>query len=363
MLNKIKNSPLVFYPSIEGQNILAPRGVAVCDNILVISDTGQNRVLIWKNFSSDFQGKFSPDIVLGQSDFTSCGRNNGCLDVHAASMQYPSGVWTDGNKLIVADAWNHRVLIWHNLPSRNGQQADIVVGQKDFNTNLPNIDGLSKAPSAQSLYWPYGVCSDGKSLWIADTGNRRVLYYKNIPEENFCKADKVIGQESFEEREYNPENAIWPYSVKINKHNALAITDTQYYRTLVWQNREKAFDNVADVILGQSDFESNGQNQYRPFPKANTLNWCYDNCFYDKGILVADTGNSRILYWDKIPEDNNEPASVVFGQPDFESLGEASLSLKNDLENEMYWPFAITVYQNQLIVADTGNHRILNYTL
>lgn len=363
MKNKAETSPLIFHPSIDGQEILAPRGVAVCGNILVVSDTGQNRVLIWHNFSFDFKELSNPSIVLGQSDFANCGRNNGGLDIHASSMQYPSGVWTDGTKLIVADAWNHRVLIWHNFPSINGQPADVVVGQKDFNSNQPNIDGLSKAPCAESLYWPYGVCSDGKSLWIADTGNRRVLYYEDIPQENFCKADKVIGQDNLNEKDYNPQNAIWPYSVKINSNNALAITDTQYYRTLVWKNKDRAFDSVADVILGQPDFDSNGQNQYRPFPKANTLNWCYDNCFYKDGILVADTGNSRILYWDKIPEANNGAASAVFGQPDFESLGEASLSLKNDLKTEMYWPFAITVFHDHLIVADTGNHRILNYKL
>lgn len=234
---------------------------------------------------------------------------------------------------------------------------------KDFDSNQPNLEGLAKTPSSQSLYWPYGVCSDGKSLWIADTGNRRILYYETIPYENFAKADKVIGQENFNEKDYNPQNAIWPYSVKINKHNALAITDTQYYRTLVWKDRDQAFDNPADVILGQADFESNGQNQYRPFPKANTLNWCYDNCFYEDGILVADTGNSRILYWDKIPDSNNQAASRVFGQPDFESLGEASLCLNTNLENEMYWPFAITVYKDQLIVADTGNNRISTYEI
>lgn len=362
MISRLKESPLIFTPIIEGQGILAPRGVAVKDNMLIISDTGQNRVLIWKNFSFYSKDKCTPDVVLGQLDFSSGGRNKG-IEVNGSSLQYPSSIWTDGDKLIVADAWNHRVLIWQSFPSKNGQKADVVVGQKDFVNNQPNINGLSKAPSAKSLYWPYGVCSDGKSLWIADTGNRRVLFYENIPVENYSPADKVIGQESFAEREYNPQNAIWPYSVKISDNNSLAITDTQYYRTLVWRNKEDAFCKTADVILGQSDFESNGQNQYRAFPQANTLNWCYDNCFYGQGIFVADTGNSRILYWDSIPDNNNTPATKVFGQSDFETLGEVGLSMKNELENEMYWPFTITIHKNRLIVADTGNHRILNYVL
>ncbi len=85
-------------------------------------------------------------------------------------------LWSDGRRLVVADAWNHRVLIWHDFPGRHGQEADVVVGQPDFNSNLPNVEGIGKAPSAKTLNWPYGVFSDGQSLWIADTGNHRVVF-------------------------------------------------------------------------------------------------------------------------------------------------------------------------------------------
>ncbi|WP_156522581.1 NHL repeat-containing protein [Arachidicoccus ginsenosidimutans] len=350
----------ILSPNIQGKGLLAPRGVCACCDILAVSDTGQNRVFIWKNFS--YLENKEPDVVLGQDDFSGTGRNTGA-DVNASSLQYPSGIWTDGQKLVVADAWNHRVLIWHSLPTQNGQPADVVVGQKDFESNQPNVEGLSKLPSAQSLYWCYGVTSDGKSLWIADTGNRRVLFYNKIPTENFAAADKVIGQNSFEERDYDHNNAIWPYSVKLSINGTLAITDTQYYRVLIWKNKEDAFTKQADIILGQKDFESNGQNQYRSLPAANTLNWCYDSCFFRNGIFVTDTGNSRILHWKKLPETNNANADELFGQPNFEVNGETSLSMKAMAENEMYWAFAITTHQQQLIVADTGNHRILFYNL
>ncbi|HEY0297613.1 MAG TPA: hypothetical protein VGB84_00195 [Arachidicoccus sp.] len=350
----------ILTPSIQGKDLLAPRGVSASRDVLAVSDTGQNRVFLWKNFS--YQRNEEPDVVLGQDDFSGTGRNTG-TKVNASSLQYPSGVWTDGQKLIVADAWNHRVLIWHSLPTQNGQPADVVVGQKDFEHNEPNIEGLSKAPSARSLYWCYGVTCDGKSLWIADTGNRRVLFYNEIPRENFAAANKVIGQDSFEQRDYDPGNAIWPYSVKCSIEGALAITDTQYYRVLIWKNKEGAFTQKADIILGQKDFESNGQNQYRSLPAANTLNWCYDSDFYKNGIFVTDTGNSRILHWKNLPEENNTNADGLFGQPNFETNGESSLSMKNTIENEMYWAFAITTHQQYLIVADTGNHRILFYTI
>ncbi|PUZ30016.1 hypothetical protein GA0116948_1011 [Chitinophaga costaii] len=340
--------------------LLAPRGVAAAGGVLVVSDTGQNRVFIWKNFS--YREEKEPEVVLGQDDFLGTSRNTG-KQVTARSLQYPSGVWTDGQRLIVADAWNHRVLIWLQLPTENGQPADVVVGQPDMESNLPNITGLSTPPTAQSLYWCYGVVSDGQSLWIADTGNRRVLYYANIPTTHFAAADQVIGQLNMNERESDSRNAIWPYSVKLSAGNALAITDTQYYRVLIWKDKTTAFTQPADIIIGQEDFEHNGQNQYQLLPAAHTLNWCYDCCFYQQGIWVADTGNSRVLYWPVLPEANNAPAEKLVGQLNFSTNGESSLSLKTPLVNEMYWPFSVTCLDTQLIVADTGNHRILFYEL
>jgi hypothetical protein len=35
--------------------------------------------------------------------------------------------------------------------------------------------------------------------------------------------------------------------------------------------------------------------------------------------------------------------------------------MKSTLENEMYWPFAVQYQSGYLVVADTGNHRIIFY--
>ncbi len=34
-------------------------------------------------------------------------------------------------------------------------------------------------------------------------------------------------------------------------------------------------------------------------------------------LFVADTQNNRVLIWNTIPTQNNQPADVVLGQPDF----------------------------------------------
>jgi hypothetical protein len=338
---------------------LAPRGVWLVQNKLMVSDTGQNRVFIWNKLPQSLHQE--PDVVLGQGLTTDTERNAGG-QASACSLMYPSGIWSDGQRLVVADAWNHRVLVWHSFPTQNGQPADVVIGQPDFASNLPNVKGVGARPSAQSLNWCYGVFSDGTHLWIADTGNRRVLYFDIIPTENFAKADAVIGKPTFEERDYENEDAIWPYSVNVSERGALAITDTQYYRVLLWHRAEDAFYKKADLIIGQPDFEANGQNQFGLFPKANTLNWCYDTCFQKEGLWVADTGNSRLLWWNTIPAENNTPADDLIGHADFTTGSENKETIRTT-EKTLYWPFAVSIEKQTMVIADTGNHRIVIHQL
>ncbi len=338
---------------------LAPRGVFVAGSKLFVADTGQNRVFVWSAIPT---GEFAdPQVILGQQALTAVGRNAAGA-VGADTLHYPSGVWSDGQRLIVADAWNHRVLIWQQLPKHHAQPADVVLGQPDFTSNQPNVKGIGTAPDARTLNWPYGVFSDGQRLWIADTGNRRVLFYDEIPDKNFTPATAVIGKTGFTSRDYQNHEPVWPYAVKVRPDGAMAVADTQFYRVLLWYDYRQAFSRPADVIIGQPDFDSCGQNQYGLTPAAHTLNWTYDACFYREGLLVNDTGNSRILYFAQLPEKNNQPADVVIGRPDFTTGSEYSETLLGT-DKALYWPFAIITSGNKLIIADTGNHRLVLATL
>lgn len=343
------------FKGVEDSPLLAPRGVYLVNNHLLVADTAQNRLFIWRELpTTEFQ---KPDVVLGQPAKAETGRN-ASGGVTAASLFYPSGIWSDGTKLILADAWNHRVLIWNTMPTEDGQPADVVLGQPDFTSNDPNVAGISHPPSAQSLNWPYGVFSDGQRLWIADTGNRRVLYYDRMPDQSFAPADRVIGKPDFEQRDYDHTDPIWPYSVKIGPNGQLAIIDTQYYRVLIWKDWTTAFQQKADVIIGQPSFEANGQNQFGWFPAANTLNWCYDTCFYQDGLWVADTGNSRVLWFDQVPTEHSTSADSLFGQDNFKTGSENKNTIWST-EGSLYWPFQLCIEGSTMVAADTGNHRIV----
>jgi hypothetical protein len=109
--------------------------------------------------------------VLGQTDFVHSSANY----ITASTMNNPDGVAVDKSStphhLYVADTSNDRVLGWNNAASyTDGQPADWVAGQADFQSSGNN--GLNA---------PQGVGVDGHgNLYIADTGNNRVLEY-NAP--------------------------------------------------------------------------------------------------------------------------------------------------------------------------------------
>ncbi|MEL6356053.1 MAG: hypothetical protein AAFQ37_03870 [Bacteroidota bacterium] len=338
--------------------LLAPRGVCLAKGRLIVADTGQNRVFVWSNYSDILTKQLThmePEVVLGQVDDVATGRNAGA-EANASSLHYPSGIWSDGERLVIADAWNHRVLIWNQFPTRSGQAADVVLGQPNFHSTVPN-GAIGGAPSARSLNWPYGVTSDGKRLWIADTGNRRILLFNQWPNENAATADVVVGKSTFTERDYEHEDPIWPYSVKIGPKGEMIVADTQYYRCMLWKDWRLATHQRADYLIGQKDFTDNGMNQFDLFPRADTLSWCYDACFYSNGLLVADTGNSRVLWFSQVPGGSGVCADNLLGKPHFRVGSENSATVFGT-EAQLYWPFSISTENDVLALADTGNHRI-----
>ena len=195
-------------------------------------------------------------------------------------------------------------------------------------------------------------------MWIADTGNRRILFYKDIPNINYAAADKVIGKSNFDTRDYENNEPIWPYSIKVNAKKQMVVADTQFYRNLIWNNVDEAFSKQADVVVGQTDFDASGQNQFSLFPTPKSLNWTYDACFYKDGLLVNDTGNSRILWFEEIPTENNVAATAVIGKRDFKT-GSENKETMHGTSSSLYWPFSICTQNNKLVIADTGNHRVV----
>jgi hypothetical protein len=165
-----------------------PLGLAYGGGRLVVVDAGHHRVLIWNGIpTSDGQ---PADLVLGQADVDSAEPNRGGR-VAGDTLSDPRSAWTDGQRLVVADRGNHRVLIWTTFPTENGQPADVVVGQPALVASEPSV-------GARGLMSPSDVHSNGEQLFVADAGNHRILIWASIPEVDFAPATSLIGQSDFD---------------------------------------------------------------------------------------------------------------------------------------------------------------------
>jgi hypothetical protein len=133
------------------------KGIDSDDKHLLLADGNNNRILIWNSLPT---GNVSPDIVLGQTNFTT---NNTGSNLN--QMNFPTSVATDGTRVFVTDAHNDRVLVWNTFPTHSGQSADFEIKSMD-------------------LIWPWGVWSDGNKLIVTSTFGRKVLVWNTIPTVN-----------------------------------------------------------------------------------------------------------------------------------------------------------------------------------
>jgi len=146
---------------------------------LYVSDTGNGRVLKFGTPLTSNQA--AADLVLGQSDFTTPRDLGVCggLGVSASTLCDPRGLATDcAGNLYVADLSHSRVLLFRD-PLTTDTVADEVLGHFNFGGTFCNAAGLS----AGSLCGPRGVAVDDLgNLYVADTGNNRVLMFEGDPD-------------------------------------------------------------------------------------------------------------------------------------------------------------------------------------
>lgn len=77
--------------------------------------------------------------------------------------------------------------------------------------------------------------------------------------------------------------------------------------------------------------------------------------FDDDTLVVADSGNHRVLIWHGIPDTDGADADVVLGQPGFTAEGPRDASVG------MHLPTGVLVVDGNLCVADAWHHRVLVY--
>ena len=304
---------------ISATSMHLPTSVASDGKILVVADTANNRVLIWKSIPT--VNGTPADIVLGQANFTTVA----LVTVTASAMRGPQGVWIQGNKLFVADTQNNRILIWNSIPTQNNQAADVVLGQPDFVTSPPiNQVNLQLTAAANIMLSPTSVTSDGTRLFVTDLGYNRVLIWNSIPTTNQKPADVEIGQ--------------------------VDMTQT--------------IPNDTSHLCVSNGTDSDGNATY-PALCGKTLSFPRFALSDGTRLFIADGGNDRVLVYNSIPTANAAKADAVLGEPDefsdvFSSNDNSTLSSADVIPTPM--SLAWDAANQNLYVADATDFRILVFS-
>lgn len=345
-----------------------PGGAVFANNEVWIADTGNNRVLAVPNLLTGGT-RIEARGVLGQVSFEFRAANfiqgrefsAGTLRVSSGSavIEVPAGpnVAIDRGSgtahLYIADTGNNRILGYRDSRAfQTGGFADLVIGQVDVFRNLVNSpfnDGT--AATANGLSLPSAVAVDAEgNLWVADTGNARVLMFRRPyedPSRFHRPADLVIGQAGFQSKplpEATQRNLLRPVSLAFTSAGQLVVADIGHNRVLRF---DPPFTNgmAASLVLGQSDFSStaagNALNRFAlPLAIARDA---------DDRLYVADTSNRRVLIFDRIS------AGAV------QNGANAAYSLAPSSGSQQPVGLAVSLKTGEIFVADAQTSAVRRY--
>jgi sugar lactone lactonase YvrE len=302
-------------------------------------------------------------LVLGQSGFSA----NTLSAAGSANFSSPGGVALDTRftpfKVYVADTANHRVLYWNDASLlAQGAAADGVLGQSGFTGSAANAGG---AVSASTLSSPRGLAVDGATgaLWVADAGNHRVLRFSLPLAVTGTAADRVLGQGgSFSAAAANngglsAGSLSNPTGLSLDAFGRLLVADTGNHRVLHFDN--PALSPAADYSYGQGGaFNSAVQNLGGV--SGLSLNAPEGVLLDSGGVWVADSGNHRVLYYSTaLPL--TQCASLLLGQSVYTgNSANQGFGLTN--ETRLKSPRGLALDgPGRLLVADSGNHRVAGF--
>jgi uncharacterized protein (TIGR03437 family) len=305
----------------------------------------------------------------------------------------PTGVFALGNYVFVADTPENRVVRYDqytNWPPESTSSSPIqasVIGESDFTTGQPNRN-LAQ-PNAGGLVSPLGgaVNTVTNEVWVADTGNNRILVFPQVGNLQFTAASRVLGQTDFaygapnllEGREiYVSQSGVFTGGgVVVDKNSNpphLYVADTMNNRILGFVDARKVGADAqspsltANLVIGQPNLFTNLPNYSSTNVVASdTQNPNNTGLLRPVGLVVdaagnlyvADSGNGRIL---RFPSPFAQPpgvqvANLVLGQLNF------SAANTDPDQRTLHTPFGLAQFNDgSLAVSDLTFNRILVFT-
>lgn len=415
-----------------------PQGIHAAGGQLAIADTGNNRVLLWSSIPTT--NAEAASVVLGQTNFAAALVNGGGA-VGAATLSGPADVFIDpalqvfnqAGGVLVADSGNNRVLLYGTSSPATGASADAALGQVNLTssaaattaaglsnpTGVVALDGAGGGPTgrifvadqenhrvmaytfnpddalgaaaaepqsgdagaqiaqaaatdgnenrgsasataaANSLAFPSRVALDEGTearLFVADRGNHRLLEFGGPPVAD-TSATIVQGQPSFVTSQPNGHLMHEPTSVAFTA-NQMFVADTLNSRVLIYTSVPTSGNPTPNFVVGQNNVNQTLANQGAATPSAATLNAPEGVATDGTRLVVADTGNNRVLIYNTIPAADGASANVVLGQAAFTGALPNSGGISGA---RLFSPVDVAISGTKLIICDRDNHRVLIY--
>ena len=197
--------------------------------------------------------------VLGQSSF-----GTSTPATSQTGLRNPYGVAIDvgRSRLFVADANNHRVMVFDVAAITNGEAAVNVLGQANYTT-------ANAATTQSGLRNPQGVVvdEDQDRLFVADTNNHRVTVFDVASITNGENAVNVLGQTTFtggssatsQNRMNAPRGVLLVASPAVNATTISYIYDPLYRLTAADYSGGDYFHYTYDAVGNPVSLRSRGE--------------------------------------------------------------------------------------------------------
>lgn len=346
---------------VQGFEFNTPGGVAIDSRSgrlhVYVSDTGNHRVLGWQDIRG-YQNGDPPAVVLGQPT----RQASAPLGIGARGFNSPIGlaVHPITGDLYVADFQNNRVLRFPDPFSNPARvEPDVLFGQSDFSRSV-------QTPSAGTLNRPRAVAFDAAgNLWVADSGNHRVVRYAagSLDSPTPPDADIVIGQADFTAGAANAGGQLSaagfdaPAGLAFDGQGSLYVSDLNNARVLKFAGPfvPGAF-HTASVVLGQSNFTS----RVAAGPgSATRIAGPAGIAVSGRDVYVSIPAENRVLVF-STDAASGAAASNVLGQSDFVTTSANTGSAPMASANSVSSPRDVkTDPEGGVLIADAGNHRVL----
>ncbi len=282
-------------------------------NRLFVTDTTNNRVLVYNTNANDTLIDRIPDNVLGQANFYS----NAAASTQTG-LETPNGLALSGSTaLFVAEGAGSRVKVFDVTAITDGESAVNVLGQVNFTGTTAGTTQAGMSAPQDVLYDPIT-----KRLYVSDSTLNRVTAYDVATITDGENAASVLGQTLFTTATAATTQAGMnvPFGLALSGSTTLFVSQGTGNRVTTYDVTSISDGENAVNVLGQANFTAtalgntqSGMNAPRGIAYSEAT----------KKLYVSQTTGNRVTVYDVAAITDGENAVNVFGQTVFTSIGAA----------------------------------------